>query len=99
VPNQEPPRVATPSSPSRTFSPSPARSPNSAIRSPHPSVMPRRLTFADSPLPLVVAPSPRVVIEPKPPPDPSSTRAHRAQDQMMSSSTIPCTVCRCPPLP
>ena len=63
VPYQEPPRVATPLSPSRTFSPAPARSPDSAIRSPHPSVMPRCLTFADSPSPLVVAPSPRVVIE------------------------------------
>jgi len=88
VPYQEPPRVATPLSPSRTFSPAPARSPDSSIRSSHPSVMPRRLTFADSPSPLVVAPSPRVVIEPNLPQilPPREPIAHRTRSRAPAPS-------------
>jgi hypothetical protein len=75
VPDQDLPRVATPMAPSHSFSPSPAKSlplplpPASAIQRPQLSplpfpVVPRCLTFADSPLPLVVSPPPRVAIEP-----------------------------------
>jgi hypothetical protein len=96
VPNQDSPRVATPTSPLRTFSPAPARSPVSDGRSPHPSVTPRRLTFDDSPLPpvvdspspLVVAPSPRVVIEPTLPQilPPREPIAHRTRSQAPAQS-------------
>ena len=73
MPDQERPRVATPAAPSCTFFPAPAKSPPlppaSAIRSSHLSplpfpVVPRHITFADSPSPLVVAPPPTVAIEP-----------------------------------
>jgi hypothetical protein len=92
VPDQEFRRVATPAAPSRIFSPAPAKSlprpPASAIQSAHLSplpfpVVPRRLTFADSPSPLVVSPPPRVAIEPNlpqllPPQEPIAqrTRSH-----------------------
>jgi hypothetical protein len=96
VPNQESPRVATPTSPLRTFSPAPARSPVSAGRSPHPSVTLRCLTFVDSPsplvvdspLPLVVTPSPRVVIEPTLPQilPPREPIAHRTRSRAPAQS-------------
>ena len=87
VPDEALPRVATPSlSPSSAWTPTP---PASAFRSPVPSplpfpVAPRRISFADSPLPPAVAPSPRVIIAPTIPP--REPIAHRTRSRAPAPS-------------
>jgi hypothetical protein len=95
--DQELPRVATPTAPSHIYLPAPDKSPPlplaSAIQSAHLSplpfpVVPRRLTFADSPSPLVFSPPPRVAIEPNLPQllPPREPIAQRTQSRVPAPS-------------